>query len=75
MFVLSHFFSAFFYHTTQFITSFACDLFYGLVLRFGFPVWLETGFAPRRKRHASNYALQSASDGLIKSPVSDNPSI
>jgi hypothetical protein len=27
MFVLSHFFSAFFYHTTQFITSFAAILF------------------------------------------------
>ena len=67
MFVLSHFFSAFFYHTTQFITSFASDLF----VRFD----LEPVLHFTASGHASNYALQSASDGLIKSPVNDNLSI
>jgi len=49
MFVLSHFFSAFFYHTAQFITSLAANL----LIRFGWqPVshLTESG-------HASNQAL------------------
>jgi len=67
MFVLSHFFSAFFNNTTQFITSFASNLF----IRFDLsPVLHRTASG-----QSSNYALHAASDQLVKSPVIDNLSI